>query len=335
MMIKKTVSFIIASVILTSLLSGCYFLPDEEEVLDAPTVKASEVKYTTVDAKRKDIVKKLTNSGTVMSKSTSVLSFEDQGGKIKKLYVKAGDMVSEGDLICELDVGDLEFEIKDKELKIQQAQLNVTITAENGGSQSEVDNAQVTVDILKNELDALNRQKEKSSLYATKAGTVSSVTERAAGEEVTSGEMIATIVDKSSLYIPIEPSDIGRFKVGQAVTISYSRKDYKGEIFATPNNYPQDSGITFEETKVYAQFSGDTPTNAIGNIADVTLVIDSRKNVIVVAKKLVKTVNGKRVVYVLNDKNEKESREVEVGLETGSESEIVSGLKEGEKVIVR
>lgn len=334
-MIKKTFSLLLSGVILVSLLSGCYFLPDEEEVLEAPTVKASEVKYTTVEAKKKDIVKKLTNSGTVMSKSTSELSFEDQGGKIKKLYVKAGDMVSKGDIICELDVGDLDFEIKDKELKIQQAQLNVTITAEKGGSQSEVDNAQVTVDILKNELEALNREKNKSSLYATVGGTVSSVTEKSVGEDVSAGENIATIVDKNALYIPIEPSDLGRFKVGQAVTISYNRKDYKGEIFATPNSFPVNSGITFEETKVYAQFSGNTPPNAIGNIADVTLVLDSRKNVLVVAKKLVKTVNGKRVVYVLNDKNEKEAREVEVGLETGSESEIVSGLKEGEKVIVR
>ena len=31
---------------------GCYLLPDEEEVLDAPTVKASDVTYSTVTAKK-------------------------------------------------------------------------------------------------------------------------------------------------------------------------------------------------------------------------------------------------------------------------------------------
>lgn len=34
---------------------GCYLLPDEEEVLDAPTVKASDVTYSTVTAKKKTL----------------------------------------------------------------------------------------------------------------------------------------------------------------------------------------------------------------------------------------------------------------------------------------
>lgn len=334
-MIKRTVMTLLCAVSLMGTLSGCYFLPDEEEVLEAPTVKASEVTYTTVTAKKKDIVKKLTNTGTVMSKSTTELSFDDQGGKIKKLYVKAGDIVEKGDLICELDVGDLDYEIKDKELKIKQAQLNVTITAEQGGSQSEVDNAQVNVDILKNELESLQKELEESKLYSTVSGTVSSITERTVGEEITSGEKIATIVDKKSLYLSFEPSDISKFKVGQKITITYNRKDYSGEIFATPSSIPENSTVTFEEGKVYAQFTGDVPTDAIGNVADAVLVLDSKKDVIVVAKKLVKTVNDKRIVYVLNEDNEKEAREVEVGLETGSESEIVSGLEEGEQIIVR
>ncbi len=334
-MIKRTVITLLCAVSFMGTFSGCYFLPDEEEVLEAPTVKASEVTYTTVTAKKKDIVKKLTNTGTVMSKSTTNLAFDDQGGKIKKLYVKAGDIVKKNDLICELDVGDLDYEIKDKELKIKQAQLNVTITAEKGGSQTEVDNAQVNVDILKNELESLKKELEKSKLYSTVSGTVSSITERTVGEEVTSGEKIATIVDKQSLYLSFEPSDISKFKVGQKITITYNRKDYKGEIFATPSNIPKDSPVKFEDGKVYAQFSGDVPADAIGNVADAVLVLDSKKDVIVVAKKLVKTVSDKKIVYVLNEDNEKEAREVEIGLETGSESEIVSGLKEGEQIIVR
>lgn len=335
MMIKRTFITILCAATLMGTLSGCYFLPDEEEVLEAPTVKASEVTYTTVTVKKKDIVKKLTNTGTIMSKSTTDLSFDDQGGKIKKLHVKAGDIVEKGDLICELDVGDLDYEITDKELKIKQAQLNVTITAEQGGSQSEVDNAQVNVDILKNELEALKKELQKSKLYTSVSGTVSSITEKMVGGEVTSGEKIATIVDKNSLYLSFEPSDISKFKVGQKITITYNRKNYSGEIFATPSSIPKNSTVKFEEGKVYAQFTGDVPTDAIGNVADAVLVLDSKKDVIVVAKKLVKTVNDKRIVYVLNEDNEKEAREVEVGLETGSESEIVSGLKEGEQVIVR
>lgn len=333
-MIKRGIAVLIAAASVFSL-AGCYFLPDEEEVLDAPTVKASEVNYTTVTAKRKDIEKKLTGSGMIQSRSTTELSFPNQGGKIKKIYVKAGDLVNEGDLICELDSGNLDFEIKDKELKIKQAQLNVQIVAEKGGSQSEVDNAQVTVDILINELAALNTEKDESKLYSPITGTVSSIADVKAGGEVTVGQTVATIVDKNSLYISFEPTDVSKYKVGQKITITYNKKNYAGEVFATSSDFPADTGITFEENKVYVAFTGDIPNDAIGNIADAVLVLDSRKNVVALAKKLVKSVGGKTVVYVLNDKNEKEAREVETGLETGSDIEIVSGLKEGEKVIVR
>lgn len=315
--------------------SGCYFLPDEEEVLEAPTVKASDVTYTTVTAKRKNIEKKLTGSGTVMSRSTTELSFKNQGGTIKSINVKAGDTVQAGDVICELDTGNLEYEIKDKELKIQQAQLNVQIVAEGGGTQAEVDNAQVSVEILQNELDELNAEMTESVLYSDIDGTVSSISDLEAGSTVSAGEAIATVIDKNSLYMAFEPSDISKYSIGQQITITYNEVDYTGEVFATSTDFPEDADVTYEKDRVYVAFTGEVPSDAVGNIADAVLVLDSRENVIAIAKKFIKSVGDKTVVYVLNDNNEKEAREVETGLETGSEVEIVSGLSEGEKIIVR
>ena len=53
---------------------GCYLLPDEEEVLDAPTVKASDVTYSTVTAKKKDLEKKIVATGTVTAENQYTLS---------------------------------------------------------------------------------------------------------------------------------------------------------------------------------------------------------------------------------------------------------------------
>ena len=50
----KVLSLLTAAVVM-GCQTGCYLLPDEEEVLPAPTVKASEVTYTTVTAKRKTL----------------------------------------------------------------------------------------------------------------------------------------------------------------------------------------------------------------------------------------------------------------------------------------
>ena len=54
---------------------GCYLLPDEEEVLDAPTVKASDVTYSTVTAKKKDLEKKIVATGTVTAENRILCSY--------------------------------------------------------------------------------------------------------------------------------------------------------------------------------------------------------------------------------------------------------------------
>jgi len=77
---------------------GCYLLPDEEEVLDAPTVKASDVTYSTVTAKKKDLEKKIVATGTVTAENQYTLSYEKQSGTVSKFYVKAGDKVKKGGL---------------------------------------------------------------------------------------------------------------------------------------------------------------------------------------------------------------------------------------------
>ena len=337
-MIKKYFSVCLAAAISMSMLGGCYFLPDEEEVLEAPNVKASEVKYTTITAEKSDLVKQIIYSGKIASRSTTELSYENQGGKIKALHVSPGDKVLSGDLICELDTGDLEFQIKDKKLHIKKAQLQKQILKKNKAFQAEIDNAQVEIDILKNELEQLNKQMENSFLYAKKSGTVSSVTSLSSGDEISVGEVVASIVDTKSLYLAIQPSEenLRKYKINQKLKIKYKNKYYSGKVYMIPSEIPENSDQQFDAEYVYVRFTGDKlPSNAIGNIADAVLVLDKAENVISIPSRLIKKVNGQSIVYILNENGEREAREVEVGLETATASEIKSGLQEGDKIVVR
>ena len=105
--------FCAAAVLMTS---GCYLLPDEEEAAIPPAVKASEVSYTTVTAKRKDIEKKIVSTGTVTAERKYDLSYEKQSGVILEFNVRAGDKVKKDDPICEIDTSDLDDQIAEKEL---------------------------------------------------------------------------------------------------------------------------------------------------------------------------------------------------------------------------
>jgi RND family efflux transporter MFP subunit len=70
-----------------------------------------------------------------------------------------------------------------------------------------------------------------------------------------------------------------------------------------------------------------------GMFANVEMALDVRKDVLAVASEAVLLKDGKNVVYIVQDGKAVE-REVKVGLDTGSEVEILEGLKEGDTIII-
>ena len=132
---------LLAAVMTAVSLSGCYLLPDEEEVLPPPVVKTSEVTYSTVTAVKKDLEKRILTTGVITAENQYKLMYEKQGGTIVKFYVRTGDIVKKDDPICELDTQDVDYQIKEKELYKKRAQLNVSIIKQNGGSVAEIDRA--------------------------------------------------------------------------------------------------------------------------------------------------------------------------------------------------
>ena len=344
--LKKLIAAAVSAIMCLSA-GGCYLLPDEEEVLDAPTVKASDVTYSTVTAKKKDLEKKIVATGTVTAENQYTLSYEKQSGTVSKFYVKAGDKVKKGDVICDLDTYDLDYQIEEKQLYLEKAKLNVDIIYEGGGTQAEIDSAYVDVQLLEKELEKLQAQKEDSSLKSPIDGVVSSLSDVRAGDNVNPGQTIATVIDTSALYIAIQPDDLTQYDIDTQVQIRIGEDYYDGVVFMTPkkladyqaeqnedHNNVDDTGIDYQADTIYVRFKDTAPAEAVGQLADTILVLDSVKDAIVISNNLIKKVDGTKVVYVLKN-GEKTAVEVETGLSTGSQTEIRSGLNEGDEIVIR
>ncbi len=344
--LKKLIAAAVSAIMCLSA-GGCYLLPDEEEVLDAPTVKASDVTYSTVTAKKKDLEKKIVATGTVTAENQYTLSYEKQSGTVSKFYVKAGDKVKKGDVICDLDTYDLDYQIEEKQLYLEKAKLKVDIIYEGGGSQAEIDSAYVDVQLLEKELEKLQAQKEDSSLKSPIDGVVSSLSDVRAGDNVNPGQTIATVIDTSALYIAIQPDDLTQYDIDTEVQIRIGEDYYDGVVFMTPkkladyqaeqkedHNNVDDTGIDYQADTIYVRFKDTAPAEAVGQLADTILVLDSVKDAIVISNNLIKKVDGTKVVYVLKN-GEKTAVEVETGLSTGSQTEIISGLNEGDEIVIR
>ncbi len=338
-------------------LGGCVFLPDEETILAAPSVEQTDVNYSTITAKKRDLIDQDINTGVVASQMQYNLSFKEQSGTISKIYVHAGDTVKKGDIICELDTSDLAYSIKETELRLRSAQLDKQILQEGGASQAEVDRAQVEVDLIQMQLDELYEQRDSAKLYSAIDGTVSALGMGvSAGNYVNQGDTVATVIDTTSLYVAIKPEtdSYKLYKMGTKMNIRIDGELYDAEVFMTPDEmvaedfeeeeviyevYDPDQEdvpdeMQFDRESVYVKFTGAPPENCVGSLADCILVIDERKDVVAISNNLIKNIDDKSIVYLLKD-GKKVAQEVEVGLQTGSLSEIISGVEEGDTVIVR
>lgn len=76
-------------------------------------------------------------------------------------------------------------------------------------------------------------------------------------------------------------------------------------------------------------------TLAVGNTGMITLMLDSRENVLRVPVYAVHTAAEKNYVYVEGDNGIREAKWVTVGLEGNDYAEIVEGLEEGDLIIVK
>ncbi|MBQ8108078.1 MAG: efflux RND transporter periplasmic adaptor subunit [Ruminococcus sp.] len=329
------------------LTSGCYLLPDEEEVAVPPAVKASKVSYTTVTAKKKSLEKKIVATGTVTAEKQYSLSYEKQSGIISEFFVRSGDAVKVDDPVCAIDTTELDDRIEEMELNIKKATLNVDIIYESGGSQAQIDSAYVDVQLMQRELDKLNEQKAAAVMRSPIDGIVSSIADVRVGDSVSPGQTIVSVIDTSALYIAVQPSDLTQFPVGTAVSIRINEDYYDGEVFMDPDALAEyqaqeqeshdaadETGIDYQSDTIYVHFTGDPPVDTVGQLADVILIQDKAEDAVVISNNLIKKVDGEKVVYVLKN-GEKTPVKVEVGLETGSQSEIISGISEGDELILR
>lgn len=165
---------------------------------------------------------------------------------------------------------------------------------------------------------------------------------------------IVTIADLSKMKIKPEISegDITKVKAGQEVSftiLSDNQTVYHSVIDSVDpaNTTTSDSSSTSSSTSsssssttsaiyYYANVLIDNPdrTLRIGMTTENNIKIANAKDVLLVSNMAIQKRDGKNFVNVLNDKNQPEQREVETGVQNDFQTEIKSGLNEGEKVIV-
>ncbi|MBQ3842915.1 MAG: efflux RND transporter periplasmic adaptor subunit [Ruminiclostridium sp.] len=325
-MIKARLTIPAAVLAVIMSLSGCYFFPEEEKLLDPPVIAPDEVAYSTFTARRKTIESTINVTGYVKSKKEAECYFTAYTGQIKNVYVRAGDFVKEGDLIAEMNVGELEYLLKIQELEVEAAKLRYSAS----GSQTD----KLDLEIAQNTLEMYQARYDGAKVFAPMSGQVSYVYRIDPGTEFDPYKVIARIVDPDDLYAAASyDGDMKDFAVGDKVTVTVESDEYECTVFYTPHEAAADGAD--DKKALYADFNGTAPSFAyLGSIANIKKVKSIAENAVVIPKNLIKT-DGDRTYVQVFENGEKKDKDVTIGITNATEAEITGGLEAGEAVIIR
>lgn len=330
---KRKIIMSAALILSVSSLTGCFFFPAEEELLEPPTVAVEDIAYSTYTAKLKTIEDKTTATGYVVCKTQYNAGFPESGGTIKQIYVTAGQYVEEGELLAELDTGNLSYLYEQQKLIVEKAQL----TYDSTGSADD----RLTLEMEQNTLEEYERQINQSCIYAGMSGQVCYVQSMNPGDVVTAYKTIVSIIDPAQMSIQYTSSQLKSFPLGQEITITVDGEDFEGYVAKTPTEttegvYDDFPDILSNTDSIWCEFTGDRPSFlTVGMTADITAVFATHENAVVISKTLIKTDGDRSYVAILDENDNKVEVDVTVGITNATEAEILSGLEAGDRVVVR
>jgi HlyD family secretion protein len=153
--------------------------------------------------------------------------------------------------------------------------------------------------------------------------------------------LVMTVGDTTEVYVKgkVDEADIAHVYMGQPARIkveSFRDRYFQGKVTKiSPMGVEKDNVTTFEVRVSINNPGGELKAQMTANAE---ILLDEHKNVLTVPENAVVYDNQKNTTVEIPDKKEKEGKRkipVKVGLSNGSVTEIVSGLKEGDQVVLQ
>jgi HlyD family secretion protein len=236
------------------------------------------------------------------------------------------------------------------------AQLHQTQAPSNAGA---VEEAKAGVQQAQTQLQAQQNDLSKYTLRAPMDGVIVQVNGNAG--EIPANNQPVIVMDNSmnnlEVTAQVSQSDIGKIKEGASAVVTtsaYQGKEFRSRVIKIYPEATTQSGVTTYTVQLSVDNSeGDLKPGMTGNV---TIQVGTHKNVLIVPSAALKVVNGKDGVYTIagsnsgaaSDSSQTKQRRngtkkagngnlqfqpVTVGYFSFNQVEIVSGLKEGEKVV--
>ncbi len=301
----------------------------EKKAVQEQTETIPSVAVETVSSR--DVIQQTVFTGTVEADVVNNIA-PQQPRRISRILVDVGDRVKAGQLLVELDRSSLVQAKAQMDNALIEYERTNELYEFGGASKSEWDARRLQYDVAKSTYDNLL---ENTTLVSPVAGIVSA-------RNYDNGDMAG-----SSPILVVE--QIRPVKIMINVSESLFSKVRRGmKIYVTFDAYG-DEQFTGKVTRIYPTVDNSTRTFQVevslpnsderirpGMFARVTLPYDVAKHVVISDRAILKLMgSGDRYVYIYNpaDGTVRYSK-VELGRRMDAEYEVLSGVENGDKVVV-
>jgi len=170
--------------------------------------------------------------------------------------------------------------------------------------------------------------------YAEPGAFVTPTTSASSSASATSSSIVA-VARGLEILAQVPEADLGRIKQGQQVEIvadAYPDQVFKGHVRLIAPEAVVEQGVTSFQVRVAL----DTGTDKLrsGLNVDLTFLGDRVNNALVLPTVSIVTEKGKTGVLVPDANNKPQFREVTVGAQIQDQTQIVGGVKEGDRIFV-
>jgi HlyD family secretion protein len=172
--------------------------------------------------------------------------------------------------------------------------------------------------------------------YATVGAFVTPTTQASAAVDGATSTSIFALANGLEIKAKVPEVDIGQIKQGQEVDIrvdAYPEDTFKGRVRRIAPEAVTERDVTSFEVRVEIVTGKDKLRSKMN--ADVSFLGNQINNAVVVPTAALSTNKGKTGVWIPGDRNQPKFQTVMTGLTIDNETQIINGLKPGDRIYVQ
>jgi len=342
-------AFLLAAFAGGLLAPSCTRSGDEEIVsADVPTISAE-----TGTVVRRDLVEPLLARGAVAAPPNEDVKLASQvPGRVVAMSVAEGDSVRVGQVVAEIETPPLEDQqrqaraaLAQAKAALENARLNLARTErlfERGiAAGKEVEDARAQGSSAEAALEQAEAALATADRQLARAHVRSPISGQVVKRFVGVGEQVdgspaeplleVANVDKVEVAAHVTADHLGRVRVGQAAAVvsdAWPDRTFDGEVIAIAPAVDPATNAALVRIRV----KNPERLLKVGMFAQARIALQVKKGVLVVPPSAVSKAEEGTAVYVVSGE-EAMRTPVKIGLETPEAVELVSGVKEGQKVL--